>query len=92
MAFCLIPVLLYDFFWGFVAPRTGMRCSDYGFLISDCVCLRGKGNYSIQFVKRQANKCAHVLTKHACFNVSLYESFVIPSWLEEVFISDLLST
>ena len=53
--------------------------------------LRGKGNYSIRFVKRQANKCAHVLAKHACFNASLYESFVIPSWLEEVIISDLLS-
>ena len=56
-----------------------------------CVCLRGKGNYSIRFVKRQANKCVHVLAKHACFNASLYESFVIPSWLEEVIISDLLS-
>ena len=66
--------------------------SEYGFLISNCVCLRGKGNYSIRFVKRQANKCAHVLAKHACFNASLYESFVIPSWLEEVIISDLLST
>ena len=69
-----------------------LDCSEYSFLISDCVCLRGKGNYSIRFVKRQANKCAHVLAKHACFNASLYESFVIPSWLEEVFISDLLST
>ena len=69
-----------------------LDCSEYGFLISDCVCLRGKGNYSIRFVKRQANKCAHVLAKHACFNASLYESFIIPSWLEEVFISDLLST
>ena len=65
--------------------------SEYGFLIADCVCLRGKGNYSIRFVKRQANKCAHVLAKHACFNASLYESFVIPSWLEKVIISDLLS-
>ena len=53
--------------------------SEYGFLISDCVCLRGKGNYSIRFVKRLANKYAHVLAKHACFNASLYESFVIPS-------------
>ena len=26
--------------------------SEYGFLISDCVCLRGKGNYSIRFIKR----------------------------------------
>ena len=62
-----------------------LDCSEYGFLISDCVCLRGNGNYSIRFVKRQANKCAHVLARHACFNCSLYESFVIPSWLEEVF-------
>ena len=38
-----------------------LDCSEYGFLISDCVCLRGNGNYSIRFVKRQANKCAHVL-------------------------------
>ena len=53
--------------------------SEYGFLISDCVCLRGNGNYSIRFVKRQPNKCAHVLAKHVCFNASLYESFVIPS-------------
>ena len=30
-----------------------LDCSEYGFLISDCVCLRGKGNYSIRFVKRQ---------------------------------------
>ena len=65
--------------------------SEYGFLIADCMCLRGKGNYSIRFVKRQTNKCAHVLVKHVCFNASLYESFVIPSWLEEVIISDLLS-
>ena len=56
--------------------------SEYGFLIADCMCLRGKGNYSIRFVKRQANKCAHVLAKHVCFNASLYESFAIPSWLE----------
>ena len=53
--------------------------------------LRGNGNYSIRFVKRQANKCAHVLARHACFNASLYESFVIPSWLEEVIFSDLSS-
>ena len=50
------------------------------------MCFRGNGNYSIRFVKWQANKCAHVLVKHAC-----YESFVIPSWLEEVIIFDLLS-
>ena len=56
-----------------------LDCSEYGFLISDCGCLRGNGNYSIRFVKRQANKCVHVLAKHACFNASLYESFVIPS-------------
>ena len=53
--------------------------SEYGFLISDCVCLRSKGNYSIRFIKRQVNKCAHVLAKHACFNASLYESFIILS-------------
>ena len=64
---------------------------EYGFLIADCMCLRSKGNYSIRFVKRQTNKCAHVLAKHTCFNASLYESFVIPSWLKEVIISDLLS-
>ena len=56
------------------------------------MCLRDKGNYSIRFVKRQANKCAHVLVKHDCFNASLYESFVISFWLKEVFISNLLST
>ena len=65
--------------------------SEYGFLISNCVCLRGNSNYSIRFVKRQTNKCVHVLAKHACFNVSLYESFVISFWLEEVIISDLSS-
>ena len=61
-----------------------LDCYEYGFLISDCVCLRGNGNYSIRFVKRQVNNCVHVhcvhvLVKHACFNASLYESFVIPS-------------
>ena len=66
-----------------------LDCSEYGFIISDWVCLRGNGNYSIRFVKRQANKCAHVLARHSCFNASLYESFVIPSWLEKVVISDL---
>ena len=55
------------------------------------MCLRGNGNYTIRFVKRQANKCAHVLAKHACFNAGLYESFVIPSWLEEVIIYVLSS-
>ena len=49
------------------------------FLISDCVCLRCNGNYSIRFVKRQANKCAHVLAKHAYFNASFYKFFVISS-------------
>ena len=68
-----------------------LDCSEYGFLISDCVCLRGKGNYSIRFIKRQANKYAHVLARHIYFNASLYESFVIPSWLEEMLISDLSS-
>ena len=56
-----------------------LDCSEYGFIILDCVCLRGNGNYSIRFIKRQANKCAHVLARHACFNANLYESFVIPS-------------
>ena len=56
-----------------------LECSKYGFLISDCVRLRGNGNYSIRFVKRQANKCAHVLARYVCFNAILYESFVIPS-------------
>ena len=55
------------------------------------MCFRGNGNYSIRFVKRQVNKCAHVLVRHACFNASLYESFVIPSWLEDVILSDLSS-
>ena len=64
--------------------------SKYDFLISDYVCLRGNSNYSIRFVKRQINKCVHVLTRHACFT-NLYESFVIPSWLEKVIISDLSS-
>ena len=68
-----------------------LDCSEYDFLISDCVCLRDNGNYSIRFVKRQVNKYAHVLARHACFNASLYESFVIPSWLEEVILSDLSS-
>ena len=53
--------------------------SEYGFLISNCVCLKYNGNYSIRFVTRQANKCTHVLAKHACCNASLFESFVIPS-------------
>ena len=66
-----------------------LDCSEYDFLISDCVCLRGNGNYSIQFVKRQANKCAHVLARHACFNANLYKSFVIPYWLKEVIFYDL---
>ena len=68
-----------------------LDCSEYGFLISDCVRLRGNGNYSIQFIKRQTNKCVHVLTRHVFFNASLYEYFVIPSWLEEVILSDLSS-
>ena len=29
-----------------------LDCSEYGLIISDCVCLRGNGNYSIRFVKR----------------------------------------
>ena len=74
-----------------VVNSHSLDCSEYGFLISDCVCLRSNGNYSMRFVKRQANKCAHVLARHACFNASLYESFVIPSWLEEVILSDLSS-
>ena len=68
-----------------------LDCFEYDFLISDYVCLRGNGNYSIQFVKRQANKCAHVLARDVCFNASLYKSFVIPYWLEGVIISDLSS-
>ena len=68
-----------------------LDCFEYGFIISDCVCLKGNGNYSIRFIKRQSNKCADVLARHACFNASLYESFIIPSWLEEVVISDLAS-
>ena len=39
-----------------------LGCSEYDFLISDCVCLRDNGNYAIRFVKKQANKCAHVMT------------------------------
>ena len=68
-----------------------LDCSKYGFLILDCVCLRGNGNYFIRFVKRQTNKCVHVLARHACFNASLYESFVITSCLKEMIISDLSS-
>ena len=29
-----------------------LDCSEYGFLISDCVCLKDNGNYSIRFVKK----------------------------------------
>ena len=56
-----------------------LDCSEYDFLISDCMCLKGNVNYSIRFVKRQANKCAHILTRYVCFNVSLYKSFIISS-------------
>ena len=68
-----------------------LDCSEYGFIISDCVRLRGNGNYSIRFIKRQANKCTHVLARYACFNASLYESFVIHFWLEDMVIYDLSS-
>ena len=63
-----------------------------GFGLGSCTGVGPKQATGWINTSQQANKCAHVLTKYACFNASLYESFVIPSWLEEVFISDLLST
>ena len=44
--------------------------SDFGTIIMDCIHLcKQVTNYSVTFIKRQANECAHRLAKAACSNV-----------------------
>ena len=62
----------------------------FGCIISDCRGLVANSYFSIQFVKRQANKSTHCLNRVARSHASPFISFLIPSILEDILLADLL--
>ena len=63
---------------------------EFGCIIGDCRGLVTNSYFSIQFVKRQANRSAHCLARAARFHASPFISFSIPSILEDTLLADLL--
>ena len=61
----------------------------FGCIIGDCRGLVANSYFSIQFVKRQANKSAHCLARVVRSNASPFILFSIPSILEDTLLADL---
>ena len=57
---------------------------EFGCIIGDCRGLVANSYFSIQFVKRQANRPAHCLARAARSQDSPFISFSIPSILEDI--------
>ena len=67
-----------------------LAIDEFGCIIGDCRGLVANGYFSIQFVKRQANRPAHCLARAASSHASPFISFSIPSILEDTLLADLL--
>ena len=63
---------------------------EFGCIIGDCQGLVLNSYFSIQFVKRQANKATHCLARATCSHASPFISFSIPSILENTLLADFL--
>ena len=62
---------------------------EFGCIIGDCRGLVANSYFSIQFVKRQANRPAHCLARAARSHASHFISFSIPSILEDTLLAYL---
>ena len=67
-----------------------LAIDEFGCIIGDCRGLVANSYFSIQFVKRQANKSAHCLARADHSHASLFISFSIPSILEDTLLAYLL--
>ena len=67
-----------------------LAIDEFGCIIGDCRDLVANSYFSIQFVKRQANRSAHCLARSACSHVNHFISFSILSILEDTLLADLL--
>ena len=62
---------------------------EFGCIVGDCRGLVVNNYFSIQFVKRQANRPAHCFARATCSHASPFISFSIPSILEDTLLADL---
>ena len=67
-----------------------LAIDEFGCIIGDCRGLVANSYFSIQFVKRQANRPSHCLARAARSHVSPFISFSILSILEDTLLADLL--
>ena len=67
-----------------------LAIDEFGCIIGDCRGLVANSYFSIQFVKRQANRPAHCLARAMRSHASPFISFSIPSILEDTLLADLL--
>ena len=67
-----------------------LAIDEFECIIGDCRGLVANSYFSIQFVKRQADRPAHCLTRAACSHASSFILFSIPSILEDTLLADLL--
>ena len=67
-----------------------LAIDEFGCIISDCRGLVANSYFSIQFVKRQANRSAHCLARATRSHASPFILFSIPSILEDTLLADLL--
>ena len=67
-----------------------LAIDEFGCIIGDCRGLVANSYFSIQFVKRQANRATHFLARATRSHASPFISFSIPSILEDTLLADLL--
>ena len=67
-----------------------LAIDEFGYIIGDCRGLVANCYFSIQFVKRQANRSAHCLARAARSHASPFISFSIPSILKDTLLVDLI--
>ena len=67
-----------------------LAIDEFGCVIGDCQGLVANCYFSIQFVKRQANRSAHCLARAARSHSSPFISFSILSILKDIVLVDLL--
>ena len=67
-----------------------LAIDEFECIIGDCRGLVANSYFSIQFVKRQANKPAHCFARATRSHASPFISFSIPSILEDTLLADLL--
>ena len=66
-----------------------LAIDEFGCIIGDCRGSVANSYFSIQFVKRQANRPTHCLARVARSHASPFISFSILSILEDILLADL---